>query len=105
MKWDRIGDGKDISLTQIAETIDWVKKYTDKASESYLEDLDWTHHSLLNSMDEELNESVTSTLKHQFDSEDEGGPLESLKRSIEKYDIKNVKGGISVLSVDISYMH
>jgi hypothetical protein len=108
-KWDRIGDGKDISLDQIAETIDWIKKYTDNSSESYLEDLDWTHHSLLNSMDEELNESVTSTLKHQFDSEDEGGPLtfavmidkcinlseeaiESLKHSVEKYDIKNVKG-------------
>jgi hypothetical protein len=108
-KWDRIGDLKDISLTQIADTIAWIKKYATKESESYLEDLDWSHHALIASMDDELSETVTSTLQHQFNATEKGGPLtfavmidkcinlseeaiESLKKSVESYDIKNIKG-------------
>jgi hypothetical protein len=108
-KWDRIGDLKDISLNQIADTIAWIKKYATKDSESYLEDLDWSHHSLIASMDDELQETVTSTLQHQFHPREKGGPLtfavmidkcinlseeaiESLKKSVEAYDIKNIKG-------------
>jgi hypothetical protein len=108
-KWDRIGDLKDISLDQIADTISWIKKYATAESESYLEDLDWSHHSLIASMDTELQEAVTSTLQHQFNPKEKGGPLtfaimidkcinlseeaiESLKKSIEQYDIKNIPG-------------
>jgi hypothetical protein len=60
-------------------------------------------------MDTELRSAVVSTSKHQFKQQEEGGPLtfaimidkcinlseeaiESLKKSIEIYDIKNTKG-------------
>jgi hypothetical protein len=108
-KWDRIGENKDITLDQIATTTHWLKTYTSTSSQSYLDDLGWTHNHLLNSMDTELRSAVVSTSKHQFKPQEEGGPLtfaimidkcinlseeaiESLKKSIEIYDIKNTKG-------------
>jgi hypothetical protein len=108
-KWDRIGENKDITLDEIARTTHWIKTYTSKGSQSYLDDMAWTHNYLLNSMDTELRSAVVSMNKHQFKQEEEGGPLtfaimidkcinlseeaiESLKKSIEKYDIKNTKG-------------
>jgi hypothetical protein len=108
-KWDRIGDDKDISLRDIADTIHWIKKFATSDSEAYLQDLSWTHNYLLRSMDTELSEAVTSCLKHDFTLEEGGGPLtfaimidkcinlseeaiEALKTSITSYDIKNVKG-------------
>jgi hypothetical protein len=108
-KWDRIGENKDITLDQIAHTTHWIKTYTSKGSQLYLGDMAWGHNYLLNSMDAELRCAVVSTNKHQFKQEEEGGPLtfaimidkcinlskeaiESLKKSIEKYDIKQTKG-------------
>ncbi len=108
-KWDRIGENKDITLDQIATTTHWLKTYTSVSSQSYLDDPGWTHNYLVNSMDTELQSAVLSTNKHQFKQQEEGGPLtfaimidkcinlseeaiESLKKSIEIYDIKNTKG-------------
>ena len=107
--WDLIGQDKDDALYTIGETIQWLKTYTDSASESYLEDMDWLHLHLLNSMSTRLRDEVTSTLKHDFPPSQHGGPLtfavmidkvinlspaaiDTLKNNLINYSIKSVPG-------------
>eukprot|EP00957_Ditylum_brightwellii_P004294 326349-Ditylum_brightwellii.AAC.1 len=47
-KWDKIGDspGDEITIDQIADTIQWLKTYLTEDMELYIEDLEWTHKSL-----------------------------------------------------------
>ena len=73
--WDKIGKDKLITPKRIEETVLWIKKYATAASGSFLEDLDWTHHCLMDSMDKDLKESVYSTLSQDFGRADIGGPL------------------------------
>ena len=107
--WDRIGPNKELTLSGIADTIQWLKRFTTEACQSYLDDMDWTHCHLLNSMEPDLSNSVISTLNHDFDAGQIGGPLtfavmidkcinlsenaiEALAKSIENFDIKTVPG-------------
>ena len=73
--WDRIGDGpdKDISVSDIAETVEWIKEYATQDSESYLEDMEWIHEYMLDSLDPDLHECVGSILDQDYTSR--GGPL------------------------------
>ena len=73
--WDQIGDGKSITLKQIASTVAWMKRYTTVDSESYLDDMDWQHRFLMNCMDTRLRDSVLSTLRNDFEVSQHGGPL------------------------------
>lgn len=73
--WDKIGKEKLITPKRIEETIVWIRKFAKESSSSFLEDLDWTHHCLIDSMDKELQESVYSTLSQEFGRVDIGGPL------------------------------
>ena len=110
-KWDRIGDGadKEISVTEIGDTVEWIKGFATKESESYLEDMEWIHEHMLDSLDDDLAECVGYILDQDYGPGQRGGPLtfaiamdqcinlseeaiDSLKTSIESYDIKNVKG-------------
>ena len=108
-EWEMIGDQKPVSLQMMAEGIQWLKEYTDLSCESYLEDLEWTNKHLMSSMDIELQDSIASTIKHDFAIEQRGGPLtfaimidkcinlsesaiDNLKKSIETYDLKTVTG-------------
>ena len=109
--WDRIGDGNDkrITVTEIADTVAWIKEYASAGSLSYLEDMEWTHEHILNSLDDELSEIVGTILDQDYSPGQRGGPLtfaiamdqcinlseeaiDSLKKSIESFDVKNVKG-------------
>jgi hypothetical protein len=107
--WDRIGPNKELTLEGIADAIQWLKRFTTTACQSYLDDMEWTHCHLLNSMDPDLSNSVISTLNHDFDAGQMGGPLtfavmidkcinlsenaiEALAKSIENFDIKTVPG-------------
>ena len=109
--WDRIGDGVDkrITVTEIADTISWIKCFATDDSTSFLEDMEWTHLHIMDSMDEELHEAVGSILDQDYTVGQRGGPLtfaiamdqcinlseeaiDDLKTSIETYDIKTVKG-------------
>ena len=108
-KWDQIGDGKEISLQLIGEAIDWLKRYTSKNCESYLEDLQWVDLHLKNSMQASLRESVSSTLEHDYQPSHWGGPLtfaimidkcinlsegaiDCIKEMIKRFDIKKIPG-------------
>jgi len=107
--WDQIGAGKQITLNQIAESLEWMKLYATKASASFLDDIDWSHTFLLNSMDEDLQESVHMTLVKTYEVESMGGPLtfgimidkiinlsesaiEGMIAHIKQYEIKAVPG-------------
>ena len=107
--WDQIGKGKLISATQIADTIQWIRAFSTDESVSYIEDLDWSHQYLLNSMEPELLETVHSTLRHEYSPEQQGGPLtlaiiidevvnlsdsaiDHMIETIHQYDIKAVEG-------------
>ena len=111
-EWDLIGSnqaGKQLSLTVIGETIAWLKTYLKSESESYLEDMEWVHAHLINSMTPELREDVTTTLKHDFPKEQHGGPLtfavmidkvinlsptaiDTMKSNLKSYNIKDIPG-------------
>ena len=52
-----------------------MKLYATKASASFLDDIDWSHTFLLNSMEEDLQELVHMTLAKTFKGESMGGPL------------------------------
>jgi len=73
--WDQIGTEKQITLEQIADSLEWMKLYATEASASFLDDIDWSHTFLLNSMEEDLQESVHMALVKSFKSESMGGPL------------------------------
>ena len=73
--WDQIGTGKQITLDQIAESLEWMKLYATEASASFLDDVEWSHTFLVNSMEEDLQESVHMTLIKNFRGECMGGPL------------------------------
>ena len=109
--WDRIGDGtgKQITVREIADTVAWIKRYAEADSVSYLEDMQWLHVHILNSLDEDLKITVGTILDQDYSIGQRGGPLtfaiamdqcinlseeaiESLKKSIEAYDIKSVQG-------------
>ena len=111
-KWDLIGSkhsNKQVVLNNIGETIAWLKTYTKAESESYLEDMEWVHMHLLNSMTPELREDVLTTLKHDFPKEQHGGPLtfavmidkvinlspsaiDTMKANLKTYNIKDIPG-------------
>ena len=107
--WDQIGNGKQITLNQIAESLEWMKLYATEASASFLDDVEWSHTFLLNSMEEDLQESVHMTLIKNFRGECMGGPLtfaimidkiinlseiaiEGMISHIKQYEIKSVPG-------------
>jgi hypothetical protein len=109
--WDRIGEGtdKEISVEEIADTVEWIRAYATQDSESYLEDMEWIHEHILDSLDEDLHECVGSIIDQDYLAGQRGGPLtfaiamdqcinlseeaiDCLKNSIESYDIKNVTG-------------
>ena len=118
-KWDVIGSKtseKQLILSSIGENIAWLKTYTTAASESYLEDMEWVHQHLINSMSPELREDVLSTLKHDFPKSQHGGPLtfavmidkvinlsataiDTLKQNLKNFNIKDVPGE------DINFVH
>ena len=110
-EWDQIGEGtnKKLSVEQISETINWLKDHTIPECESYIDDLDWTHLFILDSVDEALETELSSRLRHDFEAWELGGPLtfglmidrcinlstlaiDNLKRSLKVYDIKTVPG-------------
>ncbi len=72
---DKIGKDKLITPLRIEETINWIKKYAKASSGLFLEDLDWSHHCLINSMDKQLQDSVHSTLTQDYGRVEVGGPL------------------------------
>ena len=74
-KWDQIGNSKAITISQIAETVEWIRSFSDSNSDTYIEDLDWSHHHLLNSLEPELFESVLSILRYDYTPSQQGGPL------------------------------
>ena len=93
----------------IADTIVWLKRFTTTDFQLYLDDMEWVHHHLINSMDDELADIVSSTLKHDYSNQQKGGPLtfalmidncinlsdeaiDALKDSIKSFDIKTVPG-------------
>ena len=107
--WDLIGSDREDALYSIGEVIAWLKTYTDVGSESYLEDMDWLHLHLMNSMSTELRDEVASTLKHDFPPSQHGGPLtfaimidkvinlsqsaiDTLKTNLSSYKISSVPG-------------
>ena len=73
--WDKIGDGKAITLHQIATTVAWMKRYTSLDSESYLDDMDWQHRFLMECVDTKLSDSILSSLRNDFEVSQHGGPL------------------------------
>lgn len=73
--WDQVGEGKPIRLSVIGETISWMKAYASASSVSFLEDMEWSHMFLMNSMDDNLQESVHTTLENDYPSSEHGGPL------------------------------
>lgn len=73
--WDQVGEEKPIKLTEIGNTIEWIKTFASASSSSFLEDMEWSHTFLMNSMDEGLDESVHSTLENDFPPSQHGGPL------------------------------
>ena len=98
-----------ITPKRIEETVLWIKKYAKTSSNSFLEDLDWTHHCLIDSMDKQLQESVYSSLTQDFGRVDIGGPLtfailiekvinlsesaiESMTNHVNNYNLQTVPG-------------
>ncbi len=107
--WDSIGDDKKYRIKSIGETIRWMKKFVSDSSSSFLEDMEWSHILLMNSMDEELQESVQATLEEKYPVSQQGGPLtfaimidkvinlsegaiEAMIKHLKEYDIKNCSG-------------
>ena len=107
--WDQIGKDKLISTSQIADTIEWIRAFSTNESASYIEDLDWSHQYLLNSMEPELLETVHSTLRHKYSPAQQGGPLilaviidevvnlsisaiNHMIKTINQYDSKSIEG-------------
>ena len=52
-----------------------MKIYATKESASFLDNMEWSHTFLLNSMEEELQESVHMTLMKTYKGKSMGGPL------------------------------
>ena len=120
-KWDRIGDNKELSIKDLADTIIWIKTFATSSSEVFLQDLDWMHHHLLNSMSEELREDIQGTLDHDFTEKHVGGPLtfallidkcinlsetaiETLKQKIISFSFKTLQGeDVETMSKHIKY--
>ena len=73
--WDSLGDDKRYKIKSIGETIEWMKRFASGSSASFLEDIEWSHILLMNSMDENLQESVNATLEESFKVSEQGGPL------------------------------
>ncbi len=73
--WDMIGPDKEITLKEIAKSIAWMKMYAKSESATFLEDIEWSHMFLLNSMDENLQDSVHASLEQDFSLASQGGPL------------------------------
>ena len=73
--WDRVGEDKPIKLSTIGDTLKWMKTYASASSSSFLEDMEWSHTFLMNSMDEGLHEAVQSTLENEYSPSEQGGPL------------------------------
>lgn len=107
--WDMIGKNKGTFLSTIGKTIAWLKTYTEKDSASYLEDMEWLHLHLMNSMEADLRDEVTSTLKHDYPADQHGGPLtfavmidkvinlspsaiSTMKRTLREFKISSVPG-------------
>ena len=107
--WDNLGDDKVYKIKDIGETIEWMKKFAEGSSESFLEDMEWSNSFLLNSMDETLQESIHATLEEEYKLSEHGGPLtfalmidkvinltegaiEAMTRHLKGYDISKVPG-------------
>ncbi len=73
--WDQVGEDKPIKLSTIGDAIKWMKTFASASSSSFLEDMEWSHTFLMNSMDEGLHEAVQSTLENDYSSSEQGGPL------------------------------
>ena len=73
--WDQVGEDKPIKLSTIGNTIKWMKTFTSMSSSSFLKDMEWSHAFLMNSMEDGLHEAVQSTLKNNYSSSEQGGPL------------------------------
>ena len=108
-KWDRIGGTKDITIDAIADTVVWIKKFATADSEIFLQDLDWSHQHIMNSLTNELREDIQGTLDHDYHARHIGGPLtfalmidrcinlsdssiEKLKEKISSFSFKEVTG-------------
>lgn len=107
--WTQIGVKKDIVIENIADSMKWLQVYTNKASETFLEDLEWTHRYLMDSMESSLAESVQNVLQQDYQGYTHGGPLTyaimldlavnlssssilNIQNSIRSYQISNVPG-------------
>lgn len=101
--------GKQLSLHDIGDTIEWIRTYASQSSSIFLQDLQWSHEFLINCCDDELKESILSDLNHDFKPSESGGPLtfaliitkttnltedaiEGLKEHFESFDLKVVPG-------------
>lgn len=107
--WTQIGVKKDIVIENIADSMKWLQMYTEKSSEAFLEDLEWTHRYLIDSMAPALAESVQNVLQQNYQGYAHGGPLTyaimldlavnlssssilNIQNSIRSYQITNVPG-------------
>ena len=107
--WDSIGEDKRHRIKVIGETVEWMKKFASSTSSSFLEDMEWSHIMLMNSMDEDLQESVHATIEEKYPISQQGGPLtfavmidkvinlsegaiEAMIKHLKEYDIKKCTG-------------
>ena len=107
--WDSIGNDKRYKIKKIGETIEWMKKFASGSSASFLEDMEWSHILLMNSMDEGLHEAVHATIEEEYQVSQQGGPLtfavmidkvinlsegaiEAMVKHLKEYDIKKCVG-------------
>eukprot|EP00957_Ditylum_brightwellii_P139717 10647777-Ditylum_brightwellii.AAC.1 len=65
-KWDQIGNGKLITVPQIAETIMRLFTYLVNRSDEYIYNMQWSLTYLLNSMATYLQETIISTLNSNY---------------------------------------
>lgn len=73
--WDSLGEDKGHKIKEIWITIGWLKKYVSDSSSSFLEDMEWSHILLMNSMDEALQDLVNVTLEESYPVLQHEGPL------------------------------
>ena len=107
--WDNLGEDKVYKIKEIGATIEWMKKFASDTSSSFLEDIEWSHILLMNSMDEALQDSIHATLEETYPVSQHGGPLtfalmidkvinlsegaiEAMVRHLKEYEIRKFPG-------------
>lgn len=74
-EWDRIGNDKKYTLSMIAEANLWDQRYTKEEYDITLQDAQYVHTLLINSMSEELKDEVLGDLRRNFSEYGVSGSL------------------------------